>query len=575
MRIGLPVFCLVFLAGAVTADEVYVPDNLPASGSGNYIPMSGSYMQTDGRYQVLYSAALLGTKPYLITDMAFAPAWTGDLKTTQFQVRISHYTGGTLSSLMDANIPSPVTVFDGPLTWVATINTWCPIGFTGSFRWNGRNDIVVDLRYKGGVNSGSGLTGTCRTAAIPRNWALGNYAATVRSGGDSLAGLKARFTVVTGPKQGDLVMCELGSGAGGGLFYKTWPHGSVTTFGPKLTLGTVKVAHSNSFVYASGANTGSIYQIDGSGTCVTLTTVSTNVSGIGVDQDGTHVVANYSNNTLYRLSGASCWAWTTLPTTYGGPNALCRDGNTGDWIVGTFGGSPSSALLRVHRQTGGALVLCTLPSGVCGVDWVPQTGEYVVARGNRISFLRSDGTERYYLAASRTFNCVTADHKTGDVFAGTIDGHVYWWTYSGSYVGWNLVRSGANISGIDVWDDQNVSMALYGSGSTTYARATLRFNDSPGRTYYAAVALSPTSGVNLGAAGWVNLRPDGLFYLTAAGGCPYFTQGFSGVLDSSGTAYARFKMPYNVTRVYVSAVAVNVAKPGNMDVGNVEVVSNW
>ncbi|MBN2490415.1 MAG: hypothetical protein JXQ29_06160, partial [Planctomycetes bacterium] len=376
------------------------------------------------------------------------------------------------------------------------------------------------------------------------------------------------------PKQGDLIMCEYGFGAGGGLFYKTWPSGAVVTFGPALTLGMVKVAHSNSYVLSCGGNSGNIYRFDGTGAQLTLTTVMAQPKGIGVDQDGTYVVANYTDNTLYRLSGTSCTPWTTLPTTYGGPNALCRDGNTGDWIVGTFGSS-SPRLFRVDRQTGSVYVLATLNSGAYGVDWIPQTGEYVVAMNGRVSFLRSDGTERAFYVTSKLFNCVTADHKTGRVFAGTNAGYVYYWTYSGTYQGNQLVRSGANISGIDVWDDQNVSMMLYGSGSTTYARATLKFSDSPSRSYYVALSLAPFSGINLGAPGWVNLQPDGLFFLTAAGGCPYFTSTFSGVLSSSGLAYARFVLPYGVSRVYLSAVAVNPAKPGSIDVGNVEVIQAW
>ena len=378
------------------------------------------------------------------------------------------------------------------------------------------------------------------------------------------------------PKQGDLVMCELGFTAGGGLFYKTWPSGAVGTFGPKLTMATVKVKHGNSYVLASGGSSGNIYRFDKNGVQFTLTTLTTRCDAIGVDQEyDAHILADYGGNQLWRLSGSSATMWATLPTTYGPCNALCRDGNTGDWIVGTFNGT-SSRLLRVSRTTKSVSAWTTLTTGIYGVDWIPQTGEFVVAMSGRVSFVRSNGSIRSTTSvASAVFNSVTVDHKTGRVFAGTNNGYVYEWTHTGSYVRRVLVRSGANISGIDIWDDQNLSIALYGSGSSTYARAQLKFADSPSRSYYVALSTAPYPGINLGASGWVNLKPDSLFFVTVGGGLPYFTSGFSGILGSTGTAYARWGMPYTPVRVYVTAVAVNPAKPGGIDMGNVEVLDAW
>ena len=90
MRVVLPLFALFLLAGLAAADEVYVPDNQPATGSTNVIPWQPSFMQFDCRYQVLYLASYLGTSGFTINDIAFATHWTGDFKSPQLQIRISH-----------------------------------------------------------------------------------------------------------------------------------------------------------------------------------------------------------------------------------------------------------------------------------------------------------------------------------------------------------------------------------------------------------------------------------------------------------------------------------------------------
>ena len=194
MRILLLLSMVLAVSGAALADEIYVPDNLPTTGSTNVIPFSASFMNIDCRYQALYFAKYLGGKPYFIKEMSFAAASTGSLSTSQMQIRISLFPGSTLSATMDQNIPAPVTVLDAPHTYSHTLGTWSPIGLKTAFVYNGKDNIVVDIRYKGGSNQGSG--GFKFTSnAIPRNWAYGNYNATQQSGSDTIAGLKTRFTV--------------------------------------------------------------------------------------------------------------------------------------------------------------------------------------------------------------------------------------------------------------------------------------------------------------------------------------------------------------------------------------------
>jgi hypothetical protein len=229
MRVWMTVGLILILAGASAADEVYVPDNQPASGSTNVIPWSSSFMQTDCRYQALYTSAQLGTGGYLIKEIAFATQWTGDFKATQLQIRFSHYASTALSSLMDQNIPNPVVVYDAPITWNTTTGVWTPVGLTGTFVYNGVDNVVLDIRYKSGSNSGTGSLGGCKytSGAIPRNWAYGNYNATTRSGTDNTAGLKTRFTVdritITPsgkPSPGNTVTFLLSAPADSGLPYQ-------------------------------------------------------------------------------------------------------------------------------------------------------------------------------------------------------------------------------------------------------------------------------------------------------------------------------------------------------------------
>ncbi|MBN2492715.1 MAG: hypothetical protein JXQ29_17845 [Planctomycetes bacterium] len=198
MRVFMTLCVALLLAGAAAADEVYVPDNQPAAGSTNVIPWQASFMSTDCRYQAFYTCTQLGGGGYLVKEISFATDWTGNFKATQLQIRLSHTTATSLDATLDNNIPAPFTVYNGPITWNTTSGVWTPIGLTGTFLYNGVDNVVLDIRYIAGTNStSSGTAGGCRytRGAIPRNWAYGNYNATVRSGTDLNAGLKTRFTV--------------------------------------------------------------------------------------------------------------------------------------------------------------------------------------------------------------------------------------------------------------------------------------------------------------------------------------------------------------------------------------------
>jgi len=220
---------VMVLACGAAADEIFVPDNQPGTGSTNVIPFKGSFMKTDCRYQALYKASYFNGNSFTIKDIAFASTYTGQLDTTRMQIRISHFTGSALSPTMDLNIPAPVTVLDAsPHVYSAAVaNSWCPIGLTCSFVYNGTDNLVIDIRYTGGKNTGSHGGFRYTKGAIPRNWAYGNFNAVTQSGSDTSAGLKTRFTVepisITAsgtPKPGGTVLLDLVAPGDGTLTYQ-------------------------------------------------------------------------------------------------------------------------------------------------------------------------------------------------------------------------------------------------------------------------------------------------------------------------------------------------------------------
>jgi len=203
MKTYLTLALILTLSGLIRADEIYVPDNNPASTTFNAIPFwaEWSVIQGEIRAQILYNASYFGNRIFRIRDIAFAAAYTGTFSATQLQVRISHVTTSLLNPTMDLNIPNPATCYDGPINYNVTTNTWSPMGLTGGFLYNGVDNLVVEVRYKGGKNTSSSPGNTVgrfwyvANAPIHRNWAYMSYNAKQQSGGSAKNGLKIRFTV--------------------------------------------------------------------------------------------------------------------------------------------------------------------------------------------------------------------------------------------------------------------------------------------------------------------------------------------------------------------------------------------
>jgi len=222
-----PTLLLIVLlasSGAGQTTEVYVPTASPSAGSCNGYPWS---IHPEWRFQMRIPAASLGGKPFRITEIAFAPCGTTTFSSPQCEIRMAHTTLGQFSRTFDQNLGQNRTVvFNGPLTWKLTANTWSPVGLTGAFDYNGTDHLVVEIRY----TSRSGGT-SCRTdgTTIERLYTFGSgaYGSTTGVSQIDKWAPNVRFTVVqavlTGsgtPRPGNPIDLDLVAPADAGLPYQ-------------------------------------------------------------------------------------------------------------------------------------------------------------------------------------------------------------------------------------------------------------------------------------------------------------------------------------------------------------------
>lgn len=144
---------LVVLAGSAAADEIYVPSQSPPGPHQNNYPFNPKY--GDWRYQLVIPTAMLAAQPFTISEIAFNPGSTGGLLCSLFEVRMSHSTSQP-SAVFATNLPNPTTLLSSAnYTWTTTANTWCPIGLTGLFHYNGTDWLTIEIRYQGGSPTGA------------------------------------------------------------------------------------------------------------------------------------------------------------------------------------------------------------------------------------------------------------------------------------------------------------------------------------------------------------------------------------------------------------------------------------
>lgn len=194
---------LLVAAETAPAQYVHIPGNDPTRGGGNAWPWNTSG-RPEWRYQLLFTAAQMGGQPGVIKEIAFAPMSTGMHAATKFEMILSHTTASALSGTWATNLPNPVSVIpEGPHSWNATKDVWSPIPFLQPFTYDGSSNLVVDIKYLGGMTSG-GFAGTCRSdsgwgTTILRSWdnTTGAYTRASTSSANRNLGLITRFTVDT------------------------------------------------------------------------------------------------------------------------------------------------------------------------------------------------------------------------------------------------------------------------------------------------------------------------------------------------------------------------------------------
>jgi len=153
MKLASFVLLIALTAASLTGQTVSLPDNNPALGPASTQPFNHG---TSWRYLYVLDAKKLGTQMFKITEIAFAPSNTALFTASQFQVRMAHTTMAvTGNGCFDDFLGSvPIIVHDGPLSWKATKDTWSPIGLQTSFLYNGRQNVAVEIRFRGGSAGG-------------------------------------------------------------------------------------------------------------------------------------------------------------------------------------------------------------------------------------------------------------------------------------------------------------------------------------------------------------------------------------------------------------------------------------
>jgi len=290
-------FCAL-LSGVAAADEIYIPGNDPTRGGGNNWPWN-AITSPEWRFQQLYTAQQMQGKPGVIRDIAFAPTASGTHKSAKFEMTFSHTTLVGLLQNWASNLPNPVVVHpEAPLTWNPVKDTWSPIGLKQTFTYDGKSNLVVDLRYFGGAMSG-GFGGVCHSDSgwnviIRRSWdnRAGAYTGTSALTWNANLGLITRFTIdfisVIGsgsPRPGGTITFNLHAPGDANLPYQT---GSSLGTGP-IPLGNrvVKLTPDGLLVASVGGTLPFIFQdysgrLDSSGKAKALLHLPNDARLVGV-----------------------------------------------------------------------------------------------------------------------------------------------------------------------------------------------------------------------------------------------------------------------------------------------------
>lgn len=370
-------------------------------------------------------------------------------------------------------------------------------------------------------------------------------------------------------RDGELILTS--NNANYDVYALDWKTGIRRTLESGGNYADVAIAPDN--LYAYGIGSGRVVRISTFGSTSTLATLpSSTVHGTAVDQDGSLMIAGYSNNRLLRLRGTSI---TTL-STISRPLGLCRDRQTGDFVVSQWDTSFGS-LLRVNRRTGSSSTFAAgaYLSSAYDIVHLPTNGNFVVGRDTASYGLVWITNQGATVTSVNVPNVISMafDEKHNRIFAGTRTGDIYEVSPSGTIVS-KRSFAGFRWTGIGIWGSRNVAPGTTGQRGIE-AYVALRFEESKSRSFCAALALGQSPGIRVGGR-WQHIRADALFFATVCGRLPIFTRNFTGTLSGAGTASIYFTLPASAAAVgiplYVTASGINPAFPGNLDLGNVAVV---
>lgn len=224
----LLVGAFLILVPATQAGEIGVPDNNPKTGAAcNAIPFNSGFMGGEARYQALVPASMLGGKPFIINELSFASCTqnAANLVANPCVITFAHTTQTKLSPTYATNLAKDATVvLNGPIAYVGTYQVWTPIGLTGTFLYNGVDNLVVEVKYK----AATGGFSCYRSSNIERGYTIGAGAYTSTTGSvGSMAALKMQFkfpdirlTLSGSPTPGGTVGLDLFAPGDAGLRYQ-------------------------------------------------------------------------------------------------------------------------------------------------------------------------------------------------------------------------------------------------------------------------------------------------------------------------------------------------------------------
>ncbi len=340
-------------------------------------------------------------------------------------------------------------------------------------------------------------------------------------------------------KVGDLVMSDMGSNKN--VTYLDRTTGTLKTLGT-FAPGTphwVAMAMNNLDIltFTSWA-TPSVWMLKPSGIPMLSATYTGGVpTGADLNETGDWLFSADDNMVRkMAMMGKAISVYT--PTTPATPTNICRNHDTGNFILGISG---AGTLLEIDD---GGTIVNTVASGLGMITCLepePATGNIVVgtATAPHVRIITPTGTT----ATSWSFapiNGCKVDDSTGNIYAAGGDTVIEYSSTGTALNTWGPF-TGYSFSSVEKYASRNVhSMGMMKPKPGSMFMVKFSFPDMPNESYHAALAFSQRPGFLVGTGGKLNLALDGLFFASMSG---LFVSNFSGTLSSTGTAQGQVMIP--------------------------------